>query len=105
LRFSEKIDIHNRLVCMELLGEAGGSQECLDAPENQHDSKFHFSYYSKYLCLYWREVETDAKPWGCLVDWLDTADYDYELRDGASFDLPFVAINECLEAYEKTPDT
>jgi hypothetical protein len=40
-----------------------------------------------------------------MVDWIETADYDYEIRDYTAFDLPFVDINECLEKYEATPDT
>jgi hypothetical protein len=107
LRFSGKLDDQNRHICMELIGQPLGAEECLQVPENQHNrtETYHFSYYSKYLCLHWKSVEVDETPYKCMFDWADTADYDFFIRDGDSYDMPFVTINECLKAYDTTPDT
>jgi hypothetical protein len=94
---------------MDIVGQHQGASECLMVPGNQHNNtEYHFSYYSKYLCLATKFVEYDDTPYNCLFGWLESEDYDYDdyyIRNYNSYDMPFVTINECLIAYEKTPDT
>lgn len=50
-RYSEEKDIHNQIICMQMIGQSYGPKRCEMIPENNPGEKFHFSYFSKYTCL------------------------------------------------------
>lgn len=66
-RFSKKVDTHNRIICLEIIIQPLGAQECLILPENIDTENFYFSYFYKYMCLYMKKVEFDTTAQKCLL--------------------------------------
>ena len=65
-RFSKFEDVHNRMICLDLIGESLGAEECLVIANNTEQLGYNFTFFTKYKCLDQREVELDDAALDCL---------------------------------------